>query len=191
MKTAGKILLGTAIGAGMIGLAIALGKPKREATIVPPKNYGGKDGAGAPSRPDWNSAGGIPGTEGGDGTGGGWTRGPQGAVYQSGPVGSGFTLSKPSGAGPVGLRITNALDMVQWVLAQAQGLGAGNLDGADGVIKKVAKIITDRKIGSIRFDQLPDLGQIKWNDALALVKNVPWSTVGPLAKSFLKGKGIG
>ena len=49
----------------------------------------------------------------------------------------------------------------------------------------------ERKIGSIRFEQLPNLGQINWKTIADLAKNIPWGTVAPMAKQWLQSMGVG
>lgn len=228
MNTAGKVAIGVGVAVSMLGLAVALGKPKAD-------KGAGKEGSSSPASPcgpgkKVNPARvaaikaaktlaqlakatampacipyGAPQPEGRHGqdkpTGGRQTQGKL-------P----FRLSQPPGDGPVGVVIDDAPGMVKWAISQAKDLGAGNFRGglledtvgqvidtgkdllgggsAEDVLKALASMISDRKIGSVMLSQIPQLGQVRWNDLLAQAKDIPWAAIVPMVTAFLKSKGL-
>jgi hypothetical protein len=168
MKTAAKILLGI-VGVGIVGTVVVLATSRTppggtQATPPPPGRY-----PTAPPRP--RDSAGMP------------------VRPSSETTGLPFNVWKQS-TGNL-LEITDARALLTWVLATAKDLDIGALTSAKDAVKKIAKEIASGGINRVAFEQLPDFGMIPFDEIASFAKNIPWGTIGPIAKAWMSARGIG
>lgn len=173
MNTPTKVMIGIGVAASMIGLAIALGKPKPKIFQITPNLLGtftppapnpdrakpSKDGAGAPA-----------------------------ALEGFGPPGVPYHLFKQK-AGNL-LEITDARAMLELVLGMAKDMKVGKFGSARTALTKIAKQLAKGGINRVSFEQLPSFGSIPFAEVTNFLKNVPWGTVAPMAKAWLEQNGL-